>query len=101
MRIRALFIVLMLSAAACTGAADTNASGAELYGQFCARCHGADLGGGVGNALGSDSPLVERPDSYLSEVVANGRGSMPALGNTLSDEQIDRVVDFIRAEQGS
>ncbi len=101
MRIRALSIVLMLLAAACTGPADPSSSGGELYGQFCARCHGVDLGGGVGIGLGTDSPLVERPDSYVVDVIANGRGSMPAFDNTLSDDQISRVVDFIRAEQGS
>ncbi|HEY5652199.1 MAG TPA: cytochrome c [Acidimicrobiia bacterium] len=100
MRIRALSVLLMLLAAACTGPADPNASGDELYAQFCARCHGVELGGGVGPALGADSPAVERSDTYLADAIGNGRGSMPAFGNTLSDVQIDRVVDFIRAEQG-
>ncbi len=51
--------------------------------------------------MGAGSELVERPDSYILDVTANGRGAMPAFDRTLSDEQIQRLVDFIRAEQGS
>ncbi len=101
MRIRALSIVLVAVVAACTGQADPNATGEELYAQFCTRCHAADLSGGVGPALGAGSDLVDKPDSFVADVTANGRGSMPAFGNTLSDEQVARVVDFIRTEQGS
>ncbi len=91
----------MLLFAACTGSADPNATGAELYSQFCARCHAADLSGGVGPAMGDGSALVELPDSYVIDVTANGRGAMPAFSRTLSDDQILRLVEFIRAEQGS
>ena len=91
----------MLLLAACTGSAAPDATGSELYSQFCARCHAPDLSGGVGSAMGAGSELVERPDSYILDVTANGRGAMPAFDRTLSDEQIQRLVDFIRAEQGS
>jgi mono/diheme cytochrome c family protein len=91
----------MVLLAACTGSADPGATGAELYSQFCARCHAADLSGGVGPAMGAGSALVDLPDSYIIDVTANGRGSMPAFDRTLSDDQIQRLVDFIRAEQGS
>jgi mono/diheme cytochrome c family protein len=101
MRLRALTALLLLLTAACTGQADPNASGAELYAQFCARCHGADLAGGVGQALGPGSELVEKPDSYVIAVLEDGRGSMPAFGNTLSADQIQSVLDFIRMEQRS
>jgi cytochrome c551 len=101
MRLRVLGICLLVTVAACTGTADPNSSGAELYSQFCARCHAADLSGGIGNALGAGSELVERPDSYIADVIANGRGSMPAFDRTLTDDEIQKLVDFIRTEQGS
>lgn len=101
MRLRVLGICVLLLLSACTGAADPDATGAELYSQFCARCHAADLSGGVGPAMGPGSPLVELPDSYILDVTANGRGAMPAFGRTLTDDQIQRLADFIRAEQGS
>ena len=101
MRLRVLVTCLMLLLAGCTGSADPNATGDELYSQFCARCHGADLSGGIGPAMGAGSELVELPDSYIIDVTANGRGAMPAFRRTFSDVQIQRLVDFIRAEQGS
>ena len=91
----------MFLLAACTGSPDPDATGAELYSQFCSRCHAADLSGGIGPAMGAGSELVERPDSYIADVTANGRGAMPAFGRTLSDDQIERLVEFIRTEQGS
>ncbi len=51
--------------------------------------------------MGAGSALVERPDSYIFDAIANGRGAMPAFGRTLSEDQVQRLVDFIRAEQGS
>lgn len=92
---------MMLLLVACTGSADPDASGAELYSQFCARCHAADLSGGIGPALGEGSEFVDVPDSFLFDVIADGRGAMPAFSSTLSDPQIRLLIDFIRAEQGS
>ncbi len=101
MRLRVLGTCLLLLLAACTGSAEPNATGAELYSQFCARCHADDLSGGVGPALGAGSRLMELPDGFIVDVTANGRGAMPAFDSTLSDDQIQRLVDFIREEQGS
>ena len=84
---------------ACTGAADPDASGPELYSQFCARCHGGDLSGGIGPPLGVGSGLSERDDAFVTDTIRGGRGRMPAFGSTLSDEQIARVVEFLREEQ--
>lgn len=95
-RSAAVLISGMLMISACTGPADPDASGAELYSQFCARCHGGDLSGGIGPALGAGSELSERDDAYVSETISGGRGRMPAFARTLSDEQIARVVEFLR-----
>lgn len=92
-------IVMMAVIVACTGPAGPDASGSDLYSQFCARCHSADLSGGIGPAIGEGSQLVDRPDSYIAQVLENGRGSMPAFGNTLSEDQVARVIQFIRAKQ--
>ena len=48
-----------------------------------------------------ESTAREEADSYILDVTANGRGAMPAFSRTLTDEQIQRLADFIRAEQGS
>lgn len=95
--IAALLSLLVLSG--CSGQPSADASGAEIYDQLCARCHGADLGGGIGPAIGAGSDVVDRSDEYIRGVIENGRGSMPAFGSTLDDGQIDRLIGYLRSEQ--
>lgn len=99
MRSLVLMLVTVVALSACTGRPAADASGAEIYSQLCARCHGADLGGGIGPPLGAESELVDRADDYIEGVIRGGRGSMPAFGNTLDDTQIDRLIGFLRSEQ--
>ena len=99
MRSLALILAAVLTLSACTGQPEADASGSEIYSQLCARCHGADLGGGIGPALGAGSDLVDRADDYIEGVIRGGRGSMPAFGNTLDDNQIERLIGFLRSEQ--
>lgn len=99
MRLLVVVIVAVVSLSACTGRPAADASGADIYSQLCSRCHGGDLGGGIGPALGEGSDLVDRPDDYIEGVIRGGRGSMPAFGNTLDDGQIDRLIGFLRSEQ--
>lgn len=76
-----------------------DATGQEVYVQVCARCHGADLGGGVGPALGPDSNGASQPDEFLVNAITDGRGRMPSFSQTLTGDQIARVVEFVRAAQ--
>lgn len=99
MRSLVLVLAAVVSLSACTGRPAADASGAEIYSQLCARCHGSDLGGGIGPALGAGSDLVDRADDYIEGVIRGGRGAMPAFGNTLDDPQIDRLIGFLRSEQ--
>ena len=55
--------------------------GASLFGQNCATCHGASLGGGIGPAL---NPIVKLPDvtdpldpNFLINIITNGRTHQP------------------------
>jgi cytochrome c551 len=91
-----LFSALLV--AAC-GGPSADASGAEVYDQVCARCHGADLEGRVGPALGPGSNAASAPDEYLYTTIQRGRGSMPSFSRTLDEGQIDRVVSYLRAQQ--
>lgn len=89
----------MLVLSACSpGAPDEDASGEEIYAQLCARCHGADLSGGVAPGLGPDSNAATEDDEYLEFTVSNGRGRMPSFPS-LSTEQLDRLVGYIREVQ--
>lgn len=77
-----------------------DASGAEIFGLLCARCHGSSLEGGVGPQLrGPDAASASQPDEYLTTTISRGKGRMPSFRSTLSDDQISRVVGFIREQQ--
>ena len=72
-------------------------SAAEFYQGSCARCHGANRGGGRGPALLPDR-LSEGDEIYF-DIIKNGEsGGMPAWGNQLTDEEIGALVAFMRSE---
>lgn len=77
------------------------ASGQQMYDQLCARCHGEQLEGRLGPALGAGSAMVGESDEFLRFSILNGRGSMPSFSSYLSDDQVDRIVDYIREAQSS
>jgi len=91
----------LFSLAACTlGRPADDASGQEIYEQLCARCHGDDLSGGVGPDIGPASYSAGETAEYLRFTIVNGRGRMPSFSTTLEDEQVDRLVAYLREVQG-
>lgn len=93
-------VVAAVALSACDGGPPPDASGEEIYLQSCARCHGEDLGGGIGPPLGGDSAAAHQPDEFYHQTIADGRGRMPSFSQTLTEGQIDRVVEYLRIEQG-
>lgn len=77
-----------------------DATGEEIYQQLCARCHGPDLSGGVGPALGPDSNSASETDDFLEFTILNGRGRMPSFSSSLDEAQVGRLIAYIREEQG-
>jgi mono/diheme cytochrome c family protein len=71
--------------------------GAALFSENCARCHGADGGGGLGPQL-SGGEVVEAFPSVEDQItfVTRGRDGMPAFGDTLTAAQIRQVVEYTR-----
>jgi cytochrome c5 len=76
----------------------------ELYETNCAPCHG-ESGKGNGPAAPAFNPrpadltdqvVQRRPAEDLVSVIMTGKGGMPAFGATLSREEIDDVVAYIR-----
>ncbi len=76
--------------------------------QICAACHQAN-GGGLANLAPSlvDSYWVTANPEVLVRIILNGKegtpgfpGSMPAIGNSFSDEQIAGVLTYIRNSWG-
>jgi len=108
--------ILGLLLAACGGApaatADTapppSGEGAELYGRYCALCHGEQGEGyAADNAtrLRGQSFLTTASDDFLAMAIARGRGHTAMagyaqdFGGPLDGEQIDTLVAFVRAWQ--
>lgn len=75
---------------------DLVASGAVVYDQRCAGCHGDQGQGGQGPRL-ADTVVVNFPDATEQfDLVADGRGAMPGFADTLTAEEIAAVVTFTR-----
>ena len=98
---RSLVVICLLALTACTGAPRPDARGQEIYEQVCSNCHGADLSGGIGPAIGPGSNAASQNDDFLLLTITRGRGRMPSFETTLSDDQIARVVDYLRTVQRS
>lgn len=101
MRRLAAALTVMVALAGCSlGRPAEDATGAELYARLCASCHAPDLSGGVGPPLGPDSNAASESDEFLEFTITRGRGRMPSFATTLDDAQVDRLVVFLRSEQG-
>ena len=66
------------------------ASGATVWAQNCAACHGAN---------GGDIVPTSRTRSQLTSIVNNGQGSMPGYA-WLGSTQVDNVVDYLLSPSG-
>lgn len=72
-------------------------SGAALYRQHCAGCHGANADGGPGG------PLVGTSLSFAQQVsvTAHGRGTMPGFNTVLTSSEIDSIIRYVQGLGGS
>lgn len=99
MRRPGIVALTALVLAACSpGGPPEDASGREIFARLCANCHGADLGGAMGPALGPGSNAASEDDEYLEFTISNGRGRMPSFAS-LDEAQLDRLVEYIREVQ--
>lgn len=89
----------MTMAACSVGQPDDGATGEEIYQQLCANCHGDDLSGGLGPELGPGSDSASQPDEFLELAILRGRGSMPSFSSTLNQDQVGRLVSYLREVQ--
>jgi mono/diheme cytochrome c family protein len=96
----ALLVTTVIVSACSLGAPDEDATGEEIHAELCARCHGADLGGGIGPPLGPGSAAAAETDEFLEFTIVNGRGRMPSFASSLDEDQLDRLIDFMREQGG-
>jgi quinohemoprotein ethanol dehydrogenase len=66
---------------------------AEIYRNECLRCHGEDGAAGNYSAYNLREGKLSHEESVA--VIKNGRGTMPAYGDRLSDRQIDALATYI------
>ena len=92
------------------------ATGAELYAEFCASCHGADLQGAenwrVPNTDGSYPPPPQdssghtwhHGDDLLVDLILDGsdfpQSRMPAFGDRLTEPDVLAVLEFFKSRWG-
>ena len=73
--------------------------GAALYRAICQGCHMPDArgaqGAGMYTALAGNPKLASA--AYPTLTVLQGRRAMPAFGDSLSDEQVAEVVNYVRS----
>lgn len=76
---------------------------ARVYKASCVLCHAADGSGNTtsGKALGAkdlaSSEVQKKSDAELTELIAKGKGKMPAFGAKLKPDDIKQLVAYIRA----
>ncbi len=72
--------------------------GKKIYQQKCAACHGPDGTGSIGPNLVDEEWKYGGSDREVMISIKNGRpGGMPAWGNTMSEDDIWKVIAFIRS----
>ncbi len=78
-------------------------TGGQLYAIACASCHGAQGEGDVGPALNTQEFQDAYDDVALFDTISNGHTATPmvAWGDSLSSEQIQLLVDYIRVLGGA
>jgi mono/diheme cytochrome c family protein len=96
-------LALALGAAIAAPAAKPDAvHGATLYKEQCATCHGADGKGQtvVGKNFKlrdlSSAAVQALSDSQLEEIIAKGKGRMPASSAHLGQDGVRDVVAYVR-----
>jgi len=83
-----------------TAEANAGMSGEQMYQAACAQCHGQNLEGIFGPAMGAGTDSEQMSDTLIGAVVFSGIGKMPPMPGVLTEIQVQEVIDFIRRVQG-
>ncbi|MBK8810922.1 MAG: cytochrome c [Acidobacteria bacterium] len=97
-----LFVGSLILAADLTApdaSAGLSETGAELFRNNCARCHGVDAKGGEGPDLTDPERKQKWKDSDERIVfkVTNGGRRMPSFSDKLTAEEIKEIAAFVRS----
>jgi len=80
------------------GNPDAIKRGKEIFLSKCSACHGENAKGGIGPDLTDNKWKYGGSDKEIYMSIANGRpGGMPPWGTTLSDDDIWKVIAYLRS----
>lgn len=76
-------------------------SDSSIYARYCARCHGNDgraqtPKGKQTGATNFTSPKWQPNGAKAIRTITNGKGKMPAFKDSLNEEQIQSVWNYVR-----
>lgn len=103
--LKTMCVVVLLIAAACPLAVAQSTpnpdSAAGTFKANCVVCHGED---GSGTTFGRrlkakdlrTKEVQEKSNTELAQTVKTGKGNMPAFGDHLDSEQIQKLIEYIR-----
>ncbi len=94
-----LMLTVTLIAIPCAAAAQDDAAarkGAKIYENNCSTCHGDDLQNNSGIAFDLRRLRADEHPRFVNSVL-HGKNAMPAWAGRLTDEQIESLWAYIRA----
>jgi len=96
-----LLILLACGVMAIGSASAVAQDAAATYKGKCAMCHGADgKGSPTGLKMGAhdftSDDVQKQTDAQLTQIIAKGKGKMPAYDGKLKDTEITGLVAYIR-----
>ena len=90
-----LFIIL--SSLISQSALASDMTGEQIYKTYCAGCHGVEgQGSGMCPSFVEDKARLAKSDEELLLSVKKGKGMMPAYDWLFSDEDILKVIKYLR-----
>ena len=95
-------LALLLAGSITASAQDMDAlleDGEDIFGTYCAVCHGGGGGGSEGPRLAGNQLI--NSISLIMDQVMRGGAYMPAFGPRLDDDDIAAVATFIRNSWGN
>jgi mono/diheme cytochrome c family protein len=99
--VRSLTLSFALTAvSAQTPSPDAGLTANPVFQKNCARCHGKTAEGRHfgGPSLISDKTIATSADD-LRNMINNGKGRMPKYASKLTPEEVDKLVEQIKAQQ--
>jgi cytochrome c oxidase subunit II len=77
-------------------AAGTSGLGRATFAGACSKCHGLAGEGGIGPRLQGNALLED--DAAIEQVVREGRGLMPPVGEDWTERQMDALINYLQRD---